>query len=319
MKCTLWFIFRHGWGSSPVEKARQQNCGVTEKFQSQMGFGTLLIVKVDGSKAQQRRRSEPPFAFGSGGRRSLTLGMEEQMETVSLVASIVSVIIGGFAIWLSVTFYRLSNKISEDTKEAAKGISASVDRLESLFDRLYSDTFSMMKDTVSDMRKHIWPEKEQHTDALVAIEKKADQKVEELRAQIASELTSVMHQVGRTDTKITGVEERLTGLIDKAITQSRRVESEAQEEISRADVFNGVISFIQRYGESPVGRVLRHPLTRGRFGSQRIRQALELLVHNEIIEASGKIDDPDTIVRMSRQRQEPKAEEDAQQSPRRVR
>ena len=81
--------------------------------------------------------------------------------TASLIASIVSLIIGGFAIWLSVTFYRMSNKISEDTKGAAKGISASVRRLESLFDSLYSDTFSMMKDTVSDMRKHIWPVKEQ--------------------------------------------------------------------------------------------------------------------------------------------------------------
>jgi len=37
------------------------------------------------------------------------------METLSLVASVVSFIMGGFAIWLSVTFYRMSNQISEDT------------------------------------------------------------------------------------------------------------------------------------------------------------------------------------------------------------
>jgi hypothetical protein len=235
------------------------------------------------------------------------------METVSLIASIVSVIIGGFAIWLSVTFYRLSNKISEDTKEAAKGISASVDRLESLFDRLYSDTFSMMKDTVSDMRKHIWPIKEEHADALLAIEKNADQKVNELRSQITSELSSVMHQVGRTDSKIAGVEERLTGLIDKAITHSRRVESEAQEEITMSEVVNGVLSFIQRYGESPIGRLATHPTIRRRFSRRQVQEALVILLRNEMIEANGSIDNLETIIRLHPKMAQPKFFEDAQQ------
>ena len=222
------------------------------------------------------------------------------MEIASLVASIVSVIIAGFAIWLSVTFYRLSNRISEDTKEAAKGISASVDRLESLFDRLYTDTFSMMKDTVSDMRKHIWPEKDAHSDALAAIETKADQKVEELRGQMAEELSTLMHQVGRTDTRIDGVEERLIHLIDKAITQSRRVESEAQEEISMADVLNGVMSFLNRYGESPIRRLMTHPSLRRRFSGKRIQEALAMLVRDDLLGASGSLEDPETVVGMHR-------------------
>jgi hypothetical protein len=241
----------------------------------------------------------------------------KNMETISLVASIVSVIIGGFAIWLSVTFYRLSNKISEDTREAAKGISASVDRLESLFDRLYSDTFSMMKDTVSDMRKHIWPEKDTQTEALVTIEKRADQKVDELRSQIASELSGVMRQVGRTDTKIAGVEERLTHLIDKAITQSRRLESEAQEEISMADVLNAVLSFVQRYGEAPVRRILMHPSLRRQFGRQRLQEALAFLAKEEIIEASGDFENPDTVVRMLKRPHLERTYGDAHEGPER--
>lgn len=224
------------------------------------------------------------------------------METVSLVASIVSVIIGVFAIWLSVTFYRLSNKISEDTKEAAKGISSSVTRLESLFDRLYSDTFSMMKDTVSDMRKHIWPEKESSTEALNQIEEKADQKIEELRNQIGSELTSVMRQVGRTDSKISGVEERLTELVDRAIQQTRRVESEAQEEISMSSVLNRVHMFIERYGEVPLGRLLSHPLLRERFPRSLITEALRILSRENMISVHGDLDDPDTVISSRRSR-----------------
>jgi uncharacterized membrane-anchored protein YhcB (DUF1043 family) len=78
------------------------------------------------------------------------------MEIISLIASIVSVIIGGFAIWLSVTFYRMSINSSEDIKKSSNQIDSTVTRLETLFDKLYSDTFSIMKDTVTDMRKHVW-------------------------------------------------------------------------------------------------------------------------------------------------------------------
>jgi hypothetical protein len=44
------------------------------------------------------------------------------MDTISLVASVVSVIIVGFAIWLSVTFYKMSSQSSEDIKNAANQI-----------------------------------------------------------------------------------------------------------------------------------------------------------------------------------------------------
>lgn len=78
------------------------------------------------------------------------------IELISLVASIASLILAVGAIWLSIVFFRMSTQASQATTEAAKGIDASVQRLEKLFDKLYSDTFSMMKDTVTDMRKHIW-------------------------------------------------------------------------------------------------------------------------------------------------------------------
>jgi hypothetical protein len=80
------------------------------------------------------------------------------MEVAALIASIVSIIISGFAIWLSITFYRMSVGESAKTTEAANEIASGVKRLDDLFDRLYADTFGMMKDTLTDMRKHIWPD-----------------------------------------------------------------------------------------------------------------------------------------------------------------
>lgn len=218
------------------------------------------------------------------------------METVSLVASFVSVIIAAFAIWLSVKFYQMSSIIAENTKEASKSIAASVDRLESLFDRLYSDTFSMMKDTVTDMRKHMWPDKDESPDALAIVEQKADEKIEAVRSEIASELSTMMRQVGQTDSKIAGVEDRLTQLVDKAIQQTRRVESEAQEELSLSDVLSGMLQFMHRYGDTSLRRMYRHPTLRRRFPRDMISDALEILLRENMVSVNGPLDDPNTIV-----------------------
>jgi len=77
------------------------------------------------------------------------------IEIISLVASVASLILATVAIWLSITFYKMSSQASRATEDAAKGISASVERLENIFEKLYSDTFSVMRETVTDMRKHI--------------------------------------------------------------------------------------------------------------------------------------------------------------------
>lgn len=70
------------------------------------------------------------------------------VETTSLLASLASLVLAVVAIWLSIVFFKLSSRASEATTEAAKGIASSVERLEKLFDKLYSDTCSMMRDTV---------------------------------------------------------------------------------------------------------------------------------------------------------------------------
>ena len=77
-------------------------------------------------------------------------------EVISLIASVASVVLAIVAIWLSITFFKMTSEAAKSTEKAAEGISSSVEKLEKLFDKLYADTFSMMRETVTDMRKHIW-------------------------------------------------------------------------------------------------------------------------------------------------------------------
>jgi hypothetical protein len=157
------------------------------------------------------------------------------VDLLSLIASIASLILAIVAICLSVVFYRLSNEASKSTTEAAKGISASVERLEKLFDKLYSDTFSMMRETVTDMRKHIWPEEPspEQESAIAEVEGKADQMVDELKQTMEKQLQTVLVRQKLAEEKSQAIQVEMKQLIDRAIRTSRKVEIEAREETLR--------------------------------------------------------------------------------------
>ena len=162
------------------------------------------------------------------------------MEVVGIVAGVVSVLLAGVAIWLAVSFYKLSTANTREVEQAAKGIGASVDRLEKLFDRLYADTFSMMRETVTDMRKHVWPEQtapdEQVEAAREEERQRADKRVEELKTELSQELSDVMERVGATDAEMGALRAELQPLVERAVTESRMVDVEAREETLREQI-----------------------------------------------------------------------------------
>jgi len=114
------------------------------------------------------------------------------MEIAALIASAVSIALGGYAIWLSITFFKMSTRTNENTIEAAKEISSGVLRLDELFNKLYADTFGIMKDTMTDMRKHMWPEifKESGQD-----QTKATNVIKELTDQMKTEISIFLKKI----------------------------------------------------------------------------------------------------------------------------
>ncbi len=158
-------------------------------------------------------------------------------ELMSLISSIAALILAIVAIALSIAFFRMTSELSTSAKEAAKGIGSSVEKLEKLFDHLYADTFSMMRDTVSDMRKHIWPDESVDAKKLAdEAEKLADKKVNEVKKNIDADLSQLLRKQRVTDKRLSTVTDEMRELIDRAITDSRRVEREASEETTKKHV-----------------------------------------------------------------------------------
>jgi hypothetical protein len=159
------------------------------------------------------------------------------VEISYIIASCTSAILAIVAIVLSIIFFRMSLGFSESAKEASKSISACVGRVEKLFDKLYADTFSMMKETYSDIRKHMWPEESTNTDKITEeAEIKAEEKISSFKSEMDKELLKMFQKQKITDKKLSSTRDEMRHLLDKAISSSRRLEIEAREETVRDQI-----------------------------------------------------------------------------------
>ncbi|MBB1344318.1 hypothetical protein H5158_22280 [Pseudoalteromonas sp. SR45-6] len=223
------------------------------------------------------------------------------IELVSLIASIASLILAIGAIWLSIAFFKMSNEASKSTTEAAKGIDASIQRLENLFDKLYSDTFTMMKDTVSDMRKHIWSGDdtvdkvtEKKNDILEEADRKAEEKVLEIKKNMDKKLEAILAQQKAADGEVVGMRNEIEKLLDSAIQTSRSVESEAREETVRDHILME-IKRLKRIKRTIQARDLVNSLSDS-LGGGRVIKEIKRMKDDELLDFTDKIIAPDTKI-----------------------
>lgn len=76
-------------------------------------------------------------------------------DITSLIASVVSITVGIIAIGLAAFFFKISSDLTERNNQAANRIEQSVKQLSTIFDHFYSDTFSLIRDQMHGMQRHI--------------------------------------------------------------------------------------------------------------------------------------------------------------------
>ncbi|PLM42491.1 hypothetical protein, partial [Klebsiella pneumoniae] len=147
--------------------------------------------------------------------------LDTAITIIGFIATIASLVLAIGAIWLSFIFYQMSNEASKETTKAAKDIQASVERLEKIFDKLYSDTFSMMRETVTDMRHHIWKKPPAgNSDDIIDNE----EKINSLKNSISQEIICIVDEKlksnGDNETKIKELESKIKEALESGIQKT---------------------------------------------------------------------------------------------------
>jgi hypothetical protein len=171
------------------------------------------------------------------------------IETFNLISAVVSGVLAIVALWLALYFYKASRQQAELAQTNASEIAASVGRLEKLFDRLYSDTFSIMRDTVADMRMHIWRPKDgqQAGESVKQLQEKANEQISAATEDILQQIVSSTSGAGVTTEQVTSLKNQIEPKIVQALEASSAAAAEFKAQTSFLD------ASIRSYLASPRG------------------------------------------------------------------
>lgn len=101
--------------------------------------------------------------------------------------------LGVFAIWLSAVLYRFSTDAMEKVREIATQVHGSVAVLDAHIGGLHSDTFSLFKETVSDMRGALFTQPHA-TDDTAAEKAQLEAQLASLRHELVADISSMLGQ-----------------------------------------------------------------------------------------------------------------------------
>src|SRR5262249_4802279 len=139
-------------------------------------------------------------------------------DWINLFSAASSIILAIVALALSIVFFVYGKNSADQSAKSAEEISSNVKRLDELFDKLYKDTFDMMRETFTDMRQHVWnviPGSES------ADESRMKEAEAESQAMVLAELDKVSKRVGLTDDKIGELRSELTPVLVRALEEQR--------------------------------------------------------------------------------------------------
>jgi hypothetical protein len=159
-----------------------------------------------------------PMLTGSAATGSSISGL----DLLNLFSAATSIVLAIVALALAIFFFVQSKNAADQASKSADGIASTVARLEALFSTLYADTFSMMRDTVTDMRQHIWklPPEDPNDDKDRAIE------AERARSQaVLAELERVSRRIGIQDAMIAQLRADLAPTVDHALQEQEEATS----------------------------------------------------------------------------------------------
>ena len=100
-------------------------------------------------------------------------------NVLSAIVSITSIILAIVAIFLSILFYCWSKKSNDEIQKATNSLEQTTKNIEELFDKLYTDTFSLMKSNIIAMQNRLFPQSDSESKTKID-----DQKVDKIDQQM---------------------------------------------------------------------------------------------------------------------------------------
>lgn len=225
----------------------------------------------------------------------------ETANIIGIVSSSVSLILAFIAIWISFKFFQLSTISSEKTHDAAKDISATVVKLEFLFNHFYTDNFSMTKDMVEGLQRQALSGQPTHN-VTQEIENITAEKIELLKLETDKKIHNLLAVMPDFEAKYSESISDLRNLVLDTIAKTREVEEDAKDEALE----NIIISTInEMFNLNPnihiiaAGSVVHYLMKHSNYEESKIIESIKSLSKQKKIFYVQNRSGPDIIKRFA--------------------
>ena len=211
------------------------------------------------------------------------------VDAVSLVASIASLILSVLAIWLAFKFYELSKESAEAATNASNDVSSTVARLEKVFQMQYSDTFSMVRDTYTDFRRHLLADSEASARSEQLAETHASAKAKTLKDEATNQVTRILATAATGPAPRSSAQHEINAIVTDVIDRSLAVNREARDEAVKEQIVEYLLATSGPNTRWRVGAVVSR--FRERFQLSAIVKSLYDLHRSNVIALNGQFSD----------------------------
>ncbi|MGE7795263.1 hypothetical protein [Lysinibacillus fusiformis] len=183
------------------------------------------------------------------------------VDVVSIFSGAASLVMAVLAIWLSITFYKMSDASAKEMKDSTNKIDSNVAKLEKMFDTMYADTFTMVKDTVEHMRGQVESktlDSKLETEISAKIERNVTEKIEKMGTYSFNnheELKNLVFELIRESNSIKEkvVENALSKRVYEAILENdsmtywelKKLFLDTDENISSSELFSAFVKLVE--------------------------------------------------------------------------
>jgi hypothetical protein len=195
------------------------------------------------------------------------------LDLINMFSAAVSTVLAVVALWLSITFYRMSKDESQRSQRSAEEIAASVKRLEVLFQTLYSDTFGIVRDTVTDMRTYVWHRNESTVPDGTTVDSIASEVLELTRKELADSITGISQRLGVTEGKLSELREEITPEIEAALRKTQEFPKTHDAEYF-LELLELIVEALRKEGPSSVHKLSRVVPWDSRYPRSQLMEAL---------------------------------------------
>jgi hypothetical protein len=212
------------------------------------------------------------------------------LDIANLYVAVASIVLAVLAITFSVMFYRWSAKTSRDAENAANNIAASVSKLETLFNLMYSDMSSMIKGAAAEhssmiresyqamQRKVLEGLTTGEAEAERAIEERVAARVKELKEHLSADASTALSRSPSASSQTLDVRSQIDSAMTKAIEGVQRIEFETRQEVLQNSIKGLLVKQRNRTSVRSLLTELGHT-----FPKSRIVQELQKMGEANII------------------------------------